>query len=151
MSNCGDERDKMDAKSIVREYYIRLDSGRPDLLDLFSEDAQFYFPKFGIARGKSGFQELISGLLTSVASISHDVENFLFIVDGNRVAVEGLTRGRLVSGAEWVGGRTPGGRFSSIFEVHDGLITRMHVYLDPDYSGEDKKLFLWPNPEKRNW
>jgi len=72
-------------------------------------------------------------------------------VDGNRVAVEGTTRGRTKSGQKWAGGDTPGGRFSSIFEIKDGLITRMHVYLDPDYAGAHKEGFLWPESAKRHW
>ena len=141
----------MDAKEIVREYYVRLDAGRADLLDLFSEDAQFYFPKFGISRGKSTFSDLIGGLLTAVAAISHDIDGLDFIVEGNRVAVEGITKGRLHDGTEWAGGSTPGGRFSSIFEVEDNLIVRMHVYLDPDYGGADTARFLWPASNERDW
>jgi hypothetical protein len=32
---------------IAREYLIRADQGRPDVLELFHEDAEIYFPKFG--------------------------------------------------------------------------------------------------------
>ena len=117
----------MDEKEIVREYYVRLDAGRPDLLDLFSDDAEFYFPKYGVSCGKTTFHDLLGGLLTNVASIKHDIDGLLFVVDGHRVAVEGTTSGRLHDGSEWVGGKTPGGRFASIFEVENGLITRMRV------------------------
>lgn len=141
----------MDAKEIAREYYVRLDAGRSDLLDLFSDDAQFYFPKFGVSQGKSTFADLISGLLTTVASIKHDIDGLQFIVDGNRVAVEGITSGCLHDGTEWAGGETPGGRFASIFEIDNGLITRMHVYLDPDYGGSDAGRFLWPTSAGRGW
>ncbi len=141
----------MDAKETVKEYYIRLDGGREDLLDLFTEDAQFYFPKFGISKGKSTFSDLISGLLTAVESLQHDIDGLQFIVEGNRVAVEGTTAGRLHDGTEWEGGKTPGGRFSSIFELRDGLISRMHVYLDPDYGSADTSRFLWPASTYRHY
>ena len=141
----------MDALELVKEYYIRLDTGRPDLLDIFSEDAQFYFPKFGVSRGKSTFGDLLNGLLSAVAMIKHDLDGLDFIVEGNRVAVEGTTSGRLHDGREWEGGKTPGGRFSSVFEIKDGLISRMHVYLDPDYGGVDTDRFLWPASEERHW
>ena len=138
-------------RMLVQAYYDRLDAGRNDLLDLFSEDCQIYFPKFGVARGKSGFSALLAGLLTRIKSIQHDRRNLLFIVDGNRVAVEGTTNGELTNGAAWAGGRTPGGRFSSIFEVKDGLISRMFVYLDPDYGSDDQARFLWGTSSERSW
>lgn len=141
----------MDPKTLACEYYHRLDSGAADLLDLFADDVEIYFPKFGVARGKAAFGELIAGLLTSLAAIEHDKDDLVFIVDGNRVAVEGRTRGRLHGGAEWRGGETPGGRFASVFEARDGLIGRMYVYLDPDYGGDHAAGFLWPASDTRGW
>jgi ketosteroid isomerase-like protein len=132
------------AKALVREYFVRLDIGRADLLDLFTDDAQFYFPKFGVRSGKAAFGDLISGLLTHLSAISHDIENLKFVVEGNTVAVEGTTKGALKDGTEWRGGHTPGGRFASIFQITGERISRMHVYLDPDYGGQHKALFLWP-------
>jgi hypothetical protein len=32
---------------IAREYFMRADQGRPDILELFHEDAEIYFSKFG--------------------------------------------------------------------------------------------------------
>jgi hypothetical protein len=36
---------------IAREYFMRADQGRPDILELFQEDAEVYFPKFGFGFG----------------------------------------------------------------------------------------------------
>jgi ketosteroid isomerase-like protein len=141
--------DDQTVKAIVREYFVRLDGGRADLLDIFTDDAQFYFPKFGIGVGKAAFGELITGLLTRVAAISHDIPNLKYVVDGSMVAVEGTTRGRLQDGTEWSGGDTAGGRFASIFEVTGGRISRMHIYLDPDYGSQDKASFLWSDKGRR--
>jgi hypothetical protein len=33
--------------ALVIEYFARGDAGRADLLDLFDEQVEFYFPKFG--------------------------------------------------------------------------------------------------------
>jgi len=33
--------------AMAREYFMRVDRGRPDILELFHEDAEVYFPKFG--------------------------------------------------------------------------------------------------------
>ena len=34
-------------------------------------------------------------------------------------------------------------RLCNVFEFRGDLICRMHIYLDPDYGGEDKDRFLW--------
>src|SRR4051812_32704594 len=39
-------------KSVVFEYFKRFDRGG-DVLALFAEDADVYFPKWGVARGKA--------------------------------------------------------------------------------------------------
>jgi hypothetical protein len=39
-----------DKITIAREYFIRADQGRPDILELFHENAEIYFPKFAYAR-----------------------------------------------------------------------------------------------------
>src|SRR5438128_4802476 len=38
---------------IAREYFMRADQGRPDILELFHEDAEIYFPKFGFGFGST--------------------------------------------------------------------------------------------------
>ena len=44
---------------IAREYFTRADQGRPDLLELFQEDAEVYFPKFGFGFGRNSFLEMV--------------------------------------------------------------------------------------------
>ena len=77
------------------------------------------------------------------------LSEFNYIVGENTVAVEGTTYGADKEGAEWNGGKTPGGRFCSVFEFRESLISRMHIYLDPDYTGRDRPRFLWG--ENRQW
>ncbi|MEQ5840099.1 nuclear transport factor 2 family protein [Paraburkholderia acidicola] len=128
----------------VKEYFVRGDAGRMDMLDLFTDEFQFYFPKFGIGKGKAEFAQFVQGLIGSLKSISHDIEALKFLEGHNFVVVEGTTEGVYGDGTSWSGGDTPGGRFSSVFEFRDdGLISRMHIYLDPDYSGKDTDRFLW--------
>ncbi len=127
----------------VQEYFTRSDAGRPDALELFTDDVQIYFPKFGITRGKSGLLELAEGLFGTLGELGHDLSTFTVHVAENTVVVEGTTRGRDRAGNPWSGGETPGGRFCSVFEFRDGLIGRMHIYLDPDYTGPDRDRFLW--------
>jgi hypothetical protein len=128
----------------VKEYFARGDAGRMDLLDLFTDEFQFYFPKFGIGNGKVEFAEFVQGLIGSLKAISHDIKAMKFFEGSDFVVVEGTTEGAYGDGTTWSGGQTPGGRFSSVFEFRDdGKICRMHIYLDPDYSSKDTDRFLW--------
>ncbi len=40
---------------LAEEYYRRADAGQPDVVDLFTEDVEIFFPKFGVGRGKAAF------------------------------------------------------------------------------------------------
>jgi ketosteroid isomerase-like protein len=137
--------------AVAEEFYRRADAGRPDLPDLFTDDAEVFFPKFGIVRGRTAILDLAGGLMTAVASIEHLMDELTYVVAGHTVVVEGTTRGTTHDGGSWRGGETPGGRFCSVFEISDGLIARMYVYLDPDYTSADRARFLWPESAERRW
>jgi ketosteroid isomerase-like protein len=139
-----------DKKKPILEYFRRIDEGA-FAAELFTEDFQFYFPKFGIGRGPAAFLEMAGGLVGSLQRIAHLADRFQFTEADHMVAVEGMTEGAGADGVDWRGGSTPGGRFCSVFVFDDGgLIERMHIYLDPDYTGADKGRFLWP-AEGRVW
>jgi hypothetical protein len=135
-------------EAIVR-FYREIDTGAfPQ--DLFAADFQFFLPKFGVGRGRQEFLDV--GRTFPVARHVHHIEDLLFIEQGNAVAVEGTTEGTGVDGVSWCGGQTSGGRFSSIFVFDgDGLIERMHVYLDPDFTGADKARIYWPPRAAQAW
>ena len=139
-----------DLKNIAREYFKRLDAGRPDLLELFTDDVQIYFPKFGLGVGRAAFLEIAQGLGQRQIAIEHNTADYLFIQSGNHLAVEGTTKGRFKNGEHWAAGETPNGRFCNVFEFRDGLISRLHVYLDPDGAGNHTEGFLWGR-EGRKW
>jgi ketosteroid isomerase-like protein len=134
--------------AIAREYFTRFDQGRADVLDLFHEDAELYFPKFGIRVGRESLVELANGFAGSLDFIRHDHASLSFIASGDHVVVEGTSQGRL-AGKDWAGGQTPGGRFCDVFRFRDGRIASVHVYLDPDYTGEDEARFRWG--KHRTW
>jgi hypothetical protein len=134
---------ELERLEVVRPYFIRADAGRADTVELFTNDIQIYFPKFGIAKGKMGFAELAEGLANSMSALAHDLSSFTYVVRGERVVVEGLTQGSDRHGHAWHGGETPGGRFCSVFEFRGARIARMHIYPDPDYTGLDEDRFLW--------
>ncbi len=127
---------------VAREYFMRADEGRPDLLELFHQDAEIYFPKFGFGFGRESLLELIKGFEGTLEYIRHDYDNLIFIPSGDYLIVEGTSAGKM-SGQSWEGGTTPGGRFCNIFKFRDGRISSLHIYLDPDYTGEDEPRFRW--------
>jgi len=134
--------------AIAREYFTRADDGRPDVLDLFHEEAEIYFPKFGFGHGRDSFFEMVKGFGGVLENIRHDYDTMIFIPADNYVVVEGTSRGRM-SGKSWEGGKTPGGRFCNVFKFRDQRIISLHIYLDPDYIGEDEARFRWG--KNRDW
>src|SRR5271163_4508685 len=73
----------------VKQYFVRADAGEASVLDLFTDDVQIYFPKFGVATGKAAFGELATGLLGSLKSIAHYISDFKYVVGSDSVVVEG--------------------------------------------------------------
>jgi hypothetical protein len=136
--------------SVAQDYFRRADAGRADIADLMTEDCQVYFPKFGIRRGRGAILELAGGMGSQFEAVEHDFSTYTFISSGPYLVVEGTTRGSMKNGKAWAGGETPGGRFCNVFEFKDGLICRVHIYLDPDYVGEDAPRFLWGR-DGRDW
>jgi hypothetical protein len=136
-------------KVTVLNYFDRTDAGQFPA-DLFTEDFQFFVPKFGVGRGAVDFAEMAAK--ANVKRFRHQVEKFLLIEDGNTVAVEGTSEGVTVDGVGWNGGSTPGGRFTTMFSFNSaGLIERMHIYLDPDFAGSHTDGFRWNRGAAQEW
>ena len=127
-----------------------MDAGREDLYDLLTEDVQFYFPKFGLGRGKVGMQRCAAGVGATLRSLAHDPDSFRFIEGSKGVVLEGFTAGVTASGVHFKGGKTLGGRFCGVYEFRGSLISRIFIYMDPDYGGADEARFLWGR-EERQW
>jgi hypothetical protein len=139
--------------SRAKEYFQRIDAG-DFAAELFTPDFQFYFPKYGTGRGAAEFRKMAVGVRDAkqLESIGHDIDNFLYVEQGNHVVVEGTTMGSTADGSWWKGGETAGGRFCSVFAFDaDGLIERMHIYLDPDYTGKDVAGFVWADRTEGPW
>jgi len=118
-------------KAIALEYLRRLDRGEA-FFDLFDDYAQVYFPKWGVAIGRSEIEKLFGDLTGTVSRIQHHSAYFNVIQQGDMVVVEGTTHGTTATGVEW---RT--GRWCDVFEIRDFKIQRCYIYLDPDYAGAD--------------
>lgn len=121
----------------VREYFKKVDMGDPAYLQLFSDEVDFFFPKFGRTQGKAGLIRFAQHIGATLRSIQHDIANFRYIVAGNTVVVEGCESGIMADGTRWPDGRISEGRFCSVFEFQGELIGRMYIYVDPDYPSTD--------------
>lgn len=133
--------------ALVREYFRRGDARRPDVLDLFTDDVEFYFPKYGVGQGKAAFVEFAT-VLRDALFVSHNQDRLTFIENGDRVAVEGTTYGHDRTGTRWQGAETPGGRFCAVYQIRDGLIARNYIYVDPDYTSRHVDGFLWGTDQR---
>jgi SnoaL-like domain len=132
---------------VTREYFRLADQRRREVLELFHEEAEIYFPKFGFGFGRQSLFEMVKGFDGVLEFIQHDYDKLICIPAGDYVVVEGTSRGRL-SGKTWAGGETPGGRFCNLFKFRGDLISSLHIYLDPDYTGEDAPRFRWGSNRK---
>ena len=133
---------------VIQDYFRLADQGRPETLQLLHEDADIYFPKFGFGLGRQSLFEVMKGFEGSLEFIQHDYDKLSFVSAGDYVVVEGTSHGKL-SGKTWTGGETPGGRFCNVFKFRGDRIVSLHIYLDPDYTGEDAARFRWG--KNRKW
>ena len=137
-------------KQVALEFLKGLDnggvtpSGRP-ILDLFAPDAQVYFPKWGVARGKEQIGKLFSDVGGTIKSIAHHYFELNWIFSGgDRIVCEGTSHGEHADGPWRAGNPEWGaGRWCDVFEIRDGLIHRCFIYLDPDYAGKDTARYPW--------
>lgn len=129
-------------KSVALEYLKRLDHGG-NFFELFADDAQVYFPKWGLADGKAAIEYLFSEVGGTLAGIRHDYAYFNYIFQDDTVVVEGTSSGKTASGATWNAGVTAAGRWCDVFEIRDFKIQRLFIYLDPDYAGADTERYPW--------
>jgi hypothetical protein len=135
-------------KSVALEYLKAFDnkgvtSSGGSILNLFADDAQVFFPKWGLATGKKEIGKLFTDFGGLLREIRHDYAMFNFIMTGGDVfACEGTSYGVHQDGA-WRAGVTHAGRWCDVFEVRDFLIQRCFIYLDPDYAGRDTERYPW--------
>jgi hypothetical protein len=135
-------------KSVALEYLKAFDnagvtSSGGSILDLFADDAQVYFPKWGVARGKDEIGRLFGDVGATIKSILHDYAAFNWVMTGgDTFACEGTSVGEHRDGS-WQAGTSHAGRWCDVFEVRDSLIQRCFIYLDPDYAGRDTERYPW--------
>src|SRR5439155_1547991 len=81
-------------------YLKRLDRGE-NFFDLFADDAQVCFPKWGVANGRAQIEKLFAEFASILSSIRHDYAYFNYIIQGDHVVVEGTSSGVTADGIEW--------------------------------------------------
>jgi hypothetical protein len=91
---------------------------------------------------------MVKGFEGVLEYMQHDYDRLNFIPSADYLIVEGTSQGRM-SGKSWAGGETAGGRFCNVFKFRDCRISSLHIYLDPDYTGEDEARFRWG--KNRKW
>ena len=125
------------------EYFRKIDNGDPGIGDMFTDDVQIYFPKFGTGRGKEQVGAAAQGLLGSLQSIKHDFDRMTFHVSGDHVIVEGFESGVSADGTVWPKPDKSEGRFCNVFAFEGTLISSVHIYVDPDFTSSHSEGFLW--------
>jgi hypothetical protein len=137
-------------KALALEYFKAIDnqgqlSSGGTILDLFAEDAEMYFPKWGTAIGTGAIGRLFSDTGSTIARISHDYASINWVLSGtDTVVAEGTSRGEHRDGPWRAGVPDWGaGRWCDAFEIRDWKIHRCFVYLDPDYAGRDTDRYPW--------
>jgi hypothetical protein len=91
-----------DKIAIAREYFVRADQGRQEVLELFAEDAEIYFPKFGFGFVRESLFEMMKGFAGDLENIQHDYDTMIFIPSDKYLVVEATSHGKM-SGNSWVG------------------------------------------------
>jgi ketosteroid isomerase-like protein len=126
-------------------YFRYVDSADPAVLDLFTDDASMFFPKFGIAQGKAAIAAFAVHFGTEVVRIAHDIDRFNIMRSGDFVIVEGTVAGELESGRTFPDGLYSFGMFCNVFEFEGALIKRVNIYEDPDFGSSDTDRVAWAN------
>ena len=115
-------------KSVASAYLHNLDSGE-DIFHLFADDAEVFFPNWGVAKGTEQYKKLFLDLGALVEDFKHHHEAINWIIQGDMVVAEGSSEGKLKSGESWTDSK-----WCDVFEIRDGKIERLYIYLDPEYA-----------------
>lgn len=149
--NTADLTDEEARKAVAVSYLKSLDAGGVSpttglgLFDHFADDAEVYFPKWGVARGRDQIVQLFTDVGGTLRSITHHYDGFTWYMTGtDKFAVEGTSNGQHRDGP-WLADAPMwgAGRWCDCFEVKDGRIVRLFIYLDPDYAGQDTARYGW--------
>ena len=129
-------------EAIAREMLKTMDA-QGDVFALMTDDIEFVYPKWGIARGKAELGRFFQAMGGYVRSIAHDQSSFHCLSDDVSLFIEGRSAGTLVDGRSWQPDGAAGGRFCTSFRIRDGLISGLHIHIDPDYAHQATAVYPW--------
>jgi len=132
----------------IRRYFRYVDDRDPRLFDLFTDDVELYFPKFGFGKGIDAMRTFGGRMAAMVEQLEHDIDGLAFFDCDSTIIVEGTERGVLISGKQFPDGGVSQGRFCNVFRFRGEKIASVHIYTDPDFGSEDAQRvrFLQGHP-----
>ncbi len=121
----------------IKDYFRKVDENDPTLLDMFADEVQFFFPKFGVKKGKSAVMTFGQRIGSMLKYLKHDINGLNFLVAGDTIVVEGREWGEMRDGTAWPDGTISQGLFCNVFVFNGMLMQRVYIYVDPDYANAD--------------
>lgn len=67
----------------INAHFQRVDRQDPSMIDLFTEDAEMWFPKYGDAKGKPDIERFAEVLSAHLRSLTHAIDEFRYYVRGD--------------------------------------------------------------------
>lgn len=134
---------KNSSLDIVKKYYEFVNKGdfrEETYYQLFAEDVELFYPKYGFDNGREGIARFTKQIGQVINSLTFELEKFNFIEKDTYVIVEGYEIGQTSNGVDFPNHTNAFGKFATVFEVENGYIKRMHCYVDPDLGGQDKVI-----------
>lgn len=124
------------AIDLVKLYFEKTDKRETDIEILFAENVEVYHPKFGETKGRNEINRFIAWIRGFIETLMYEISDFSYIISEDRVMVEGTESGVLKSVKFF--SKT---HFCSVFTIKENLISRMYIYVNPDFTGEDAERF----------
>ena len=125
-------------REIIRQYFRYVDTGDARILDLYTDDVELLFPKFGRTRGKDAMRTFGARMSAMLGRLEHDIEGLAFVEAGNTIVVEGREWGEMADGTPFPDGEISQGLFCNVFEFDGELIQAVRIYVDPDFTSRDQ-------------
>ncbi|RIV88690.1 nuclear transport factor 2 family protein [Aurantiacibacter xanthus] len=125
-------------REIVRQYFRYVDAGDGRIMDLYTDDVELLFPKFGRTRGKEAMRRFGARMGAMLGKLEHDIDALAFVEAGDTIVVEGREWGEMADGTPFPDGDISQGLFCNVFEFEGELIKAVRVYVDPDFTSADQ-------------
>jgi ketosteroid isomerase-like protein len=133
---------KEERHAVIRKYFQFIDDKDPRIMDLYTDDVELFFPKFGYGKGKKDMELFSQRMSKMLNSLTHDIENLIFIDSGQTVVVEGREWGLMSDDSPFPDGVVSQGRFCNVFRFRGSLICSVHIYTDPDFPSRDLERIM---------